>query len=203
MTLCSGITVGAINQNCDENGNALITGAANLVMIYNFDDLDPFGGTDFTFGVDPDDNKVTLITNPSSIAAFSFEGFRRTHKPSYELVPGPTSVGYNHILDFIVLESSYTQKENLMRMNNGRQIVVVENLDKSQDNSFEIYGARVGMFPLTNIRTIDDVESGAGFVIQLITGEDDSKEPLMPLTFDAGDYESTKAIFDGLTTPGT
>ena len=200
MTLCSGITVGAINQNCDDTGNAIITGAAKIVMVYNFDDLDI--STDFTFGTDPEDNKVTLITNPSGIAAFSFEGFRRTHKPSHELVPGPVSVGYNHIFDMIVLESTYTQKENLMRMNAGRQILVVENLDKSGDNSFEIYGARVGVFPLTNIRTIDDVESGAGFVIQLITGEDDSKEPLMPLTFDAGDYDSTKALFDALITPG-
>ena len=199
MTLCSGITIGAENANCDENGNALISGAAQKVMIYNFDDLDI--SVDFTFD-ETEVNKVEAIVNPDGVAAFEFEGFRRTHKPSYELVVSETSVGYNHILDFIVLESSYAQKENLQRMNAGRVIVVVENLDKSSDNSFEIYGARVGMAPATNIRTIDDPETGAGFVIQLITPESDSKEPLFPLTFDAGDYESTKALFDALTTPG-
>lgn len=204
MTLCSGITVGAANANCDETGNGLITGAAETIMIYNFKDL-PQGDDNrpaaFTFDV-TDVNKVTAITNPLGIQAFSFEGYRRSHKPSYELVPGPNSVGYNHILDFVVHESSYAQKENLMRMNNGLSIVVIENLDKSSDNSFEIYGASIGLQAITSVRSVDDPEIGAGFTIQLSTGEDVTKEPLMPLTLNAGDYASTKAIFDGLVTPG-
>ena len=83
MSLCSGITVGAVNQNCDANGNGLITGAAETIMIYNFAEI---GLNDFTFDVS-DTNKVTAITNPSGVQAFAFKGFRRTHKPSYEGEP--------------------------------------------------------------------------------------------------------------------
>ena len=199
MTLCSGITVGAINQNCDDAGNGLVSGAEETIMIYNLAELDP--ATSFTFD-GTDINKVTLITNPSGVQAFAFTGFRRTNKPSYELVPNLTSVGYNHIINFVVLESSYLQKENMLRLNAGLLVAVVENLDRSADNSFEIYGSKIGLQALTNLRDIDSVDSGAGFQIGLSTGEDVSKEPLYPLTFDAGDFDSTKALFDALTTPG-
>jgi hypothetical protein len=198
MTLCSGITSGAINQNCDANGNGLITGAAETIMIYNFNEISL---ADFTFDV-TDTNRVTAITNPSGVQAYAFTGFRRTNKPSYELVPGTVSVGYNHILNFSVLESTYAQKENLMRLNTGYTIAVIENLDQSGDNTFEIYGSKVGLEVITNLRDIDDVENGAGFQINLQTGENVSKEPLMPLTFFETDYATTKALFDALITPG-
>lgn len=201
-TLCSGITVGAINVNCDDNGQGLITGAAETMMIYNFADIDlRVGGADVTYDVTLT-NLITAITNPSGIAAFSFKGFRRTHKPLYEFVPGNVSVGYNHSINFHVLESTVEQKENLMRMNSGRVIVVVENVHNITNNAFEVYGVDVGLQVLTDLRDIDDVENGAGFQINLITNEADTKEPLMPRSFFITDFATTKALFDALTTPG-
>jgi hypothetical protein len=199
MALCTGITVGSVNANCSADGNGLITGAAETIMIYNWNEIDP--STAFAYDV-TDTNKVTAITNPSGVQAYDFIGFRRSNKPSYELVPSAVSVGYSHTIDFTILESTYAQKENLLGMASGRLLVVVENLDRSGDNSFEIYGTKVGLVAITLSRTVDDIETGAGFVLQLSTAEEDSKEPLMPLTWDAGGYDSTKALFDALTTPG-
>jgi hypothetical protein len=79
---------------------------------------------------------------------------------------------------------------------------VVENLDKSDDNTFEIYGSSVGLQVITNLRDIDSVDEGAAFQINLQTADDVTKEPLFPLTFFDTDFATTKALFDALTTPG-
>ena len=195
MTLCSGITVGAINQNCDENGNGLLTGTAERLIIGNLADIDTIT-RDVT-----DVNRVTDIVMKQALPAFEFEGFRRTHKPSYELVPNLTSVGYNHIVNFTVLDSSYAQKENMLRLNAGLTFAIVENLDRSSDNIFEVYGLLRGMQALTNLRDIDAVDTGAGFQVGLSTGEDVTKEFIQPLTYFVTDEATTRALIDAILVP--
>ena len=197
MTLCSGITSGAINQNCVDQAG-IISGAAETLLLYNFDELPKSA---FTFDVTKT-NQVTLITNPTGVQAYAFTGFRRTNKPSYEFVPGEARVGWNHIINFQINELTYEVKETINKMANGRFIGIVENLDRSADNTFEIYGFDVGLLLGEGSRNPDDIDTGAGFVLQLATGDTQSSEQLTPLQLFDTDYATTKAIFDGLTTPG-
>ena len=83
----------------------------------------------------------------------------------------------------------------------GKVVAVVENLDKTDEATFEVYGVDVGLEVMTLTRIAADLETGGSFSLNLMTPDDAGKEPKLPATWFITDYATTKAAVEALLTP--
>ena len=190
---CGGIDMGA-GYDCDE---PIAPGVDQRLILMNRDDID----TVELEGVI--DNLITDITLFDPAVAFAFQGVRQSLQPSYEFIPQQVSVGYDHIINFLVFDISQEQKNNLMKMALSKMVGIVENLKNpgNANSVFEVFGLGVGMEIITNSRINADLETAGAFSINLKTSDNEGKEPKMPASWFDVDFDTTKAKVDALLVP--
>ena len=191
MALCGGISSGVV-YDCD---NPIIPGIVPDIILVNLKDIDTV-----TYDV-TNDYIITNIALASTKQGYSFEGFRQSARPQYEYVRQPYSTAYNHIIDLQVFDITAAQKKNLEAMALGKIVAIVENLDKTDTATFEVYGLDVGLEVNTLTRIAADLETAGSFSLQLMTPEDAGKEPKLPPSWFDTDYATTKAAVTALLTP--
>lgn len=189
-TACGGITSGT-DYDCD---NPIVPGVNQRLILGNLDDIESV-----TYDL-LNPTVIDDITLKAAKVAFVFQGVRQSLNPSYELVPGTISVGYNHIVNFLAFQISQTVKDNLERMALGKLFAVIENKNNvgNGNSIFEVYGLNVGMEATVITRVPADQESNGAFTINLVTPEAEGKEPKMPQTWFDTDYATTLAKVNAL-----
>lgn len=194
-TACGGITVGA-DYDCE---SPVVSGVNQRLLLGNLDDI-----LAVTYNT-TNPSIIEGIAMKSTKAMFAFQGIRQSLTPSYELVPGTVSVGYNHIVNFLGFEISQAAKDNFEKMAFGKLFGIVENRNApgNADSIFETYGLGVGLEANAMTRAASDQESGGAFAITLQTPEAEGKEPKMPQSFFKTDYATTLALVDALLVPAT
>jgi hypothetical protein len=190
---CGGISAGA-DYDCD---SPIVPGVNQRLILGNLDDV---------LSVTYDTTVTTLIKNitlKSGKQAYSFEGIRQSLSPSYEMVPGATSIGYMHMVNFLAFQIDQSSKDNYEKMGLGKLFAVIENKNaQGNGNSlFEVYGLNVGMEANAITRNPSDVETSGAFSISLQTSENEGKEPKMPQSWFDTDYATTLAKVEALLTP--
>jgi hypothetical protein len=190
---CGGITAGT-DYDCD---SPIVPGVNQRLILGNLDDIEAvsYNTTNTTI--------IEGITLKSGKSAYVYQGVRQSLNPSYELVPGTVSVGYNHMVNFLAFQISQAVKDNLEKMALGKLFAVVENKNAvgNENSIFEVYGLNVGMEATVITRLPADQETNGAFTINLVTPEAEGKEPKMPQSWFLTDYATTKALVDALLTP--
>jgi hypothetical protein len=190
---CDGIDGGA-DYDCE---NPLVPGVNQRLILGNSDDVE---------SVVYDLVNTTIIDDiilKAGKIAYVFQGVRQSLNPSYELVPGTISVGYNHLVNFLAFQISQVVKDNLERLALGKVFAVIENKnDVGNGNTiFEVYGLKVGLEAVVISRVPADQETNGAFTINLSTPENEGKEPKMPQTWFDTDYPTTLAKVEALLVP--
>jgi hypothetical protein len=190
---CGGITSGA-DYDCDA---PVVPGVNQRLLLGNLDDIESI-----TFNITTP-SLIEGITMKSTKAMFPFQGVRQSLTPSYEMVPGTVSVGYNHIVPFLAFDISQEAKDNYEKMALGKLFAILENKNAvgNGNSIFEVYGINVGLEANAMTRAASDQESGGAFNITLQTPENEGKEPKLPQSFFLTDYATTLALVDALLIP--
>ena len=192
---CGGITIGA-DYDCE---NPITPGVNTRLILGNLDDIEAvtYGATTPTV--------IEDITMKLGKAAFVFQGVRQSLTPSYELVPGTTSVGYMHLVNFLGFEISQEAKDNYEKMALSKMFAVVENRNAigNGNSIFEVYGINVGLEAQVISRVAADQETGGAFTLNLATSEADGKEPKLPQSWFKTSYPVTLALVNALLIPAT
>jgi hypothetical protein len=191
---CDGIKMGSA-YNCD---NPLVAGVNQRLILVNKADWDE--------GVKTFGTPTSLLTNivlATGKQGWAFEGVRQSTKPQSAYVPGTTSIGYDHQVDYIVFDTTQEQKDNLEGLGVKKVVAVVQNINAigNGNSVFEVYGSAVGLELITNIRINDDQETSGGYAISLKTGDAGGKEPKLPMSWWDADFNTTKALVDALLIP--
>ena len=192
---CEGIKIGSA-YNCS---TPLVAGVNQRLILINQDDWEAAAKT-------YDGTLTTLLTGvvlPVGKQGYAFDGIRTSLKPQTAYIPGTTSVGYDHQIDFIVFDISQEQKDNLEELGLKRVVGVVQNVNAvgNADSVFEVFGAGVGLELITNVRINDDQETSGGYAISIKTSDNGGKEPKLPTSWWDTDFNTTKVKVDALLVP--
>ncbi len=106
---------------------------------------------------------------------------------------------FEHEVNFKAFERNADLKSDLVKLAKGRVVAIVENNYKGAagEAAFDIFGTDSGMILEALTRDASDADSGGAYDITLKTSEF-SRESHLPATLFITDYDTTKAIFDGL-----
>lgn len=189
---CGGITAGA-DYDCD---SPIVPGVNQRLLLGNLDDI-----LSITYGTNG--TVIEDINMKPGKAMFAFQGIRQSLVPSYEMVAGTVSVGYNHMVNFLGFDISQDAKDNYERMALTKLFAIVENKNAAGngDSVFEVYGIGVGMEAVAITRNPSDQETNGAFSINLATPENEGKEPKLPQSFWKTSYAVTLPLVDALLTP--
>jgi len=193
---CTGIDIGSA-FDCE---NPIVAAVNQRLILINQND---YNEAVVTY----DGTLTSLIANIVLAAGgkqgYAFEGIRATLQPQSAFIPGVSSSGYDHQLDFVVFDISQEQKDNLQKMGLGKMVAIVENANAvgNANSVFEVFGKDVGLELITNVRINGDQDTSGGFAIQLKTSDNQGKEPKLPTSWWDTDYLTTKAKVDTLLIP--
>ena len=191
MALCGGISSGIV-YDCD---NPIVPGVVPDLILFNLRDI-----ATITYDV----TKTHIITDialSSGNQAYKFEGFRQSMRPQANFVRQPYVNAYDHQIELQVFGITADDKKNLESMALGKIVAVVENLDKTDEVTFEVFGLDVGLEVMGLSRINADVETGGSYSLNLMTPDDAGKEPKLPANWFDTDYATTKAKVEALLTP--
>lgn len=192
-----------ISKNVGYNCN-LVGGVEARLYLFNRDQIAAFVRdmvnpqiiTDITMAI-----KTPAVTGPPAVAAilytgFRYDGFNFSVKPKTAFVLKASGARYDHTVDFVVFGRGSDVKAELEAMAGGSFVAIVENLNKADDNAFEVYGLDVGL----QVKTLVDDPTGDGdgsYAIGL-GSPDNYKEAHLPATFFDTSYLTSKASLNDL-----
>lgn len=190
MPICTRINANVL-VDC---ANPLVGGVEAKLRIYNRDEIAGY---------------VRNATNPQIIEGITmvatkkgylFEGINSSVKPKVEMVKKEYGNRYNHLVDFIVFKKGSAAKAILEGLAGGSYVVVIENMYKNGDASFEVLGTDVGLELKSLTNDPNDTATDGAYVLQLAS-PDNYKEPHMPATLFITSYAATKTMLDATITP--
>jgi len=143
-------------------------------------------------------------TNPSKITALTLSGgdaytITGTKKSlncgSDRVVADEMPDKFTHYFNFKAYEFASADVENLDALND--VVVVVESKDKGTggDGTFRAFGILYGLYPSTDTMRANDLSGARNLELTSLSGQE---EKYSQYTVDAGDYEDTIALLDGL-----
>lgn len=190
-SICGGLTAN-IEANCDTKP---VGGVLPVIRVINRVDI-------ASVQYDADNPLiVTGITLKAGKKAFTWEVFKRGHKPRFTTVKGDFSDNYRHEIETSVQTWDNATKAQVEGIIGGSFVVIAENVQNTGDARVEIYGLDAGLEAADGaVRNL--AENQGVFVITL--GSDDANlEPRMPRSFaveTAGvyDYSATIEALEGL-----
>lgn len=136
------------------------------------------------------------ITLAGGTKGYRFEGFNTSLKPKVELVKKEFSNRYDHVVSFLVFARGSEAKAQIEGLANGKVIAVVENINKSGDSAFEVFGTDIGLELRSLTGDATDANNEGAYSLEIGSPEN-FKEPHMPATLYKTDYTTTKALLLG------
>lgn len=191
----------AFNASCPISANNLFDcanktqgGITSRLLLYNWDEW-----KENTLTVDVD-GTITAITNASGVQAWDFsvaDSGNVVPNVALRAVDGGAD-GYDHQIDSRGFDITQAGADQISKMRFQKIVAIIERVD----GTAKLYGAGVGM-RLSDLQ-FNEGSPDIGGIIQFIatTPANDPPENELPVVIDAGDAASTKALLDGLTTPG-
>jgi hypothetical protein len=184
--------------------NPIIGGVESVVYLFNRSDIaayirdtvNPQIITDITMAV----TSGVGITPVVHAKGFRYEGYNTSVKPKTTFIKKDYSARYDHMVDFVIFAKGSDVKAEIEKLGTNRVVAIIENIHKSGDSAFEVFGTDLGL-ELTTIKSDPNDANSEGAYELTLTSPANFKEPHMPATFFATDYASTKALLLGLITP--
>lgn len=185
-----------ILHNCD---NLPVGGVKSKLRLINFDDI-----ASVTYDVE-NPLIVTGITLKAGKFAYTYEVFRRGHKPRVTKVNGDNGDRYRHEIDSSIQVWTNASKRQVMGLNGGQFVAIAENLQNMGDARIEIYGLAAGLYVADG--AVRNLVENDGVYTFTLASDDASLEPKIPHTFGvltAGVYSYTDSIeaLEALDKPG-
>ena len=123
---------------------------------------------------------------------FRYEGYNTSVKPKTTFIKKDYSARYDHMVDFVIFAKGSAVKAEIEKLGTNRVIAIIENIHKSGDSAFEIFGTDLGLELTTLKSDPNDANSEGAYEVNL-TSPGNFKEPHMPATFFDANYADTKA----------
>lgn len=153
-------------------------------------------------------NKLVLrtIVLATGAQAFKFLVFKRTHKPRFTNKDNDYGTYYLHELVSGIQVWNNATKAQIAGLADNYYVAIVENVQKSGDAVFEVYGAGNGL--RVQDGAVRDLAANEGVYTLTMANDADRYEPNIPLSFavevsTAYNYNATKAAIVALETPAT
>lgn len=187
---CSKITQDIIAASCDFPS---VTGVTGEVVLLNIDEIDP-KLTTITKGV------LESIVMQTGKKGYRFETFANGISAEVTLVKGTYVSMWTHKLMAKVFLKNQGIKDQIEKLKGGRYVAIVANKDKGEDGDtkYEMYGFYSGLELSEAASNSEDADS-VMYSLVLSTNEK-SKEPTLPLSVFKTDLTATKAMIDSLLT---
>lgn len=173
------------------------TGVKSYVTICNYDDID------FT-AVTKDPANDMLLTG-FALKAGGKQAFRFDVLNKNGLRPESTATGQangnfgTHAVEFDVHNASADAAKAFDELMQGHYVAITEEIN----GRFTVYGIDSGLILTEGERAPNNTDRGVAYRVRLGTPPDVAGEPSFPKVLLATDYDTTKALVDGLLTPTT
>lgn len=165
--------------------NPVIGGTEAVVYLFNRSDIAAY--------VRDTDNPqiITDITLVAGAKGFRYEGYNTSVKPKANFIKKDYSARYDHLVDFVIFAKGSAVKAEVEKLGTNRVVAVIENIHKSGDSAFEIFGTDLGLELTTLKSDPNDANSEGAYEVNL-SSPGNFKEPHMPATFFDETYAATK-----------
>lgn len=166
-----------------------------FMMLYNFEDW-----ISATKTLDGTDGYITAITNASTKQAYEVSFANNSNvlpNAALRAVDGGQD-GYDHTIDAKLYDLSQASRNNISKVRFQKVVAIIF----KNSGIGEVYGQDVGLRLSDFQYNPNDAASGNNAQFILKTPDSDAPETALPVVIDAGDYASTLALIQGLTTPG-
>lgn len=192
-TICGSINKDLLND-CT---NRPVAGVAETITLINIEDLGAV-----TYDAD-NPQIIRSLALAADTRGYKFQVYKNTHKPRVTFVQGTYGPYWNHEIETAIMSWDSNSKEQLEALTEAKVIAIVENLQKSGDARFEVYGFDSGLGVTAAVR---DTAANNGVATLTLGNEEENPEPHLPKTFaiesaGAYSYTLTKAAVDALSVP--
>lgn len=188
-SICGEITAN-IERNCDV---LPVGGVKSKMRLINSEDI-------ATITRDPANPLiVTGITLKTGKKAFTYEVFKRGHKPRFTKVNGDYGDRYRHEVDTSIQVWDNATKAQVEGLNGASLIAIPENLQNTGDARFEIYGLESGLFVADG--AVRNLNENDGVYVFTLASDDLSLEAHIPSSFWSSTYSATVAALEALDVP--
>lgn len=186
---CGAISAG-VTTDCN---NIPTAGIESTIWIANKADI---------ASVTMDPANPTLATDITMVATkvfYKYIGLKKIGKPLVNNLKGVYANGFQHSIEFVILQNSPTAKLQLDLMNNGSLVAIVQNktIGTTGNQKYELYGREAGLEVEALTKDGDDADTLGGYKIVLKTADGD-KENHLPATIFATDLATTDALIASL-----
>ncbi len=185
------MSCGSITKNLTLNRcKASIAQISDTIVIINFDDVNKTKS-------DVDGNVIAELVLNEGAQAYKYVSARNAFESTTTLNKGTYVNTYSHQILGRVFFRSQEVKDQLVALTNGKVIVIVKNLDTTNEETvYEVYGWDSGLV-LTDFQQASTDSDGVLYTITLAS-DDNSKESQLPLSFYAGSLAETETAIEGL-----
>lgn len=166
--------------------NPVIGGVEAVVYLFNRSDIAAYVRDDTNPQIIKD---ITMVTGAKG---FRYEGYNTSVKPKTTFVKKDYSARFDHSVDLVIFLKGSDVKAEIEKLGTSRVVAVIENVHKSGDSAFEIFGTDLGLELTTLTSDPNDANSEGAYVVNL-TSPANFKEPHMPATLYDTDYATTKS----------
>lgn len=190
---CGQITADIIGASCGKN---VVTGVNTRIILINYDDIDRAVNT-------PANGVLSSLTLVGSKKGVQMTTNNKGFTVECALAAGTYSNAFTHKITSRVFVKGQEIKTQIDKMRDSLLVAVVQNKDigSAGDTKYEVYGFYSGL-KMSELTANSDDADGIIYSIVLSTDES-SKEPSLPLSLFATDMETTDALVDSLiATPG-
>lgn len=168
-------------------------GIAPFAMTYNLDDWKSATKTLGAAG------EITAITNAVAKQAYEFQAADETNivpTTAIRKIEGGADK-YDHQVIMTVFEKDQASRNNVSKTRFAPVVVIIYR----NDGTGLVYGSENGMRMEEIVDNPQD-PNNSDIILTLKTQATSPAESNLPIVIDAGDAASTKALIEGLTTPG-
>ncbi|RKR84908.1 hypothetical protein BDD43_5161 [Mucilaginibacter gracilis] len=134
---------------------------------------------------------ITDITLTQGATGYRYEGYNTSVKPKTTFIKKDYSARFDHMVDFVVFAKGSAVKTEIEKLGTNRVVAIIENIHKSGDSAFEIFGTDLGLELTTLKSDPNDANSEGAYEVNL-TSPANFKEPHMPATLYKTSYATTK-----------
>lgn len=134
---------------------------------------------------------ITDITLATDATGYKYEGYNTSVKPKSNFIKKDYSARYDHMVDFVIFAKGSAVKAEIEKLGTNRVVAVIENIHKTGDSAFEIFGTDLGLELTTLKSDPNDANSEGAYEVNL-TSPGNFKEPHMPATLYKTSYITTK-----------
>jgi len=177
--------------------NPIIGGVESVVYLFNRSDIVGYVRDTVNPQIINDITLATITPASGSTPAvyakgYSYEGYNTSVKPKTTFIKKDYSSRYDHSIDFVIFSKGSNVKAEIEKLGTNRVVAIIENIHKSGDSAFEVFGTDLGL-ELTTLKSDPNDANSEGAYELTLTSPANFKEPHMPATFFITDYATTKA----------